>query len=30
MPNKMAFLMAFLKKKFDNVYKHHAVICISI
>ena len=27
---KWLFLMTFLGKIFDNVYKHHAVICISI
>ena len=26
----MPFLMTFLEKIFDNVYKHHVVICISI
>ena len=30
MLNKMTFLNDFLNKIFDNVYKHHAVICISI
>ena len=30
MPNKMTFLMTFLEKIFNNVYKHHAFICISV
>ena len=30
MLNKMTFLNDFLNKIFDNVYKHHAVIYISI
>ena len=30
MPNKMTFLMTFLEKIFNNVYKHHVVICISL
>ena len=30
MPNKMTFLMTFLEKIFNNVYKDHVFICISI
>ena len=30
MPNKMSFLMTFLEKIFNNVYKHHVVICVSL
>ena len=30
MLNKMTFFNDFLNKIFDNVYKHHAVTCISI
>ena len=30
MPNKMSFLMTFFEKIFNNVSKHHVVICISL